>query len=124
MIGRKIDGFRQRPAPGGLSIYLPLARGEEGQERELSPQYGNLAFSDTAWPDLVCRLYEREPPKAFSETRARRTQARGATGSEATGGSEQPDGPTRTELIEAFLAVVNAFTPEATIVALPPMRTS
>ena len=34
------------------------------------------------------------------------------------GGSEQPDGPTRTELIEAFLAVVNAFTPEATIVAL------
>ena len=78
VIGRKTDGFRARPAPGGLSIYLPLAAGEDGGPRELSPQYGNLEFSDTAWPELVCRLRERELPAAFAEFRRERARTAGA----------------------------------------------
>jgi len=76
-----VAGFCDRPKPGGLSIYLPVLDDIGREIDEISPQYGNLDVSDTAWPELVCKLYDKDGlPQAFTRLRDERRAA-------GTGGS-------------------------------------
>jgi hypothetical protein len=71
-------GPRYEGRAGGLSIYLPRLDDPWHPVRELSPQYGHLAFSDTAWPQLICALYGREDlPRGFLAVREQRRAGSG-----------------------------------------------
>ncbi len=79
VVHNHIEGFENGSQPGGLSIYLPALDDPWRQIKEISPQYGNLDVSDTAWPELICRLYEKDGlPQAF--TRLRDERRAGETG--------------------------------------------
>ncbi len=52
VLGLKIDGFRLRK-PGGLSIYLPELNAPFRRNRSISPEYANLDFASTGWPDVI-----------------------------------------------------------------------
>jgi hypothetical protein len=59
----------------GVSIYAPQLDDpcRDRASQEISPQYGNLTFSDTAWPELVCKLHGLdELPAGFVAVRERR----------------------------------------------------
>jgi hypothetical protein len=76
-----IEGFDYGSQPGGLSIYLPALDDPWREIKEISPQYGNLDLSDTAWPELICKLYEKDGlPQAFTQLRDERRA--GETGGE------------------------------------------
>jgi hypothetical protein len=74
VVHNHIEGFDNGSQPGGLSIYLPALDDPPWREiDEISPQYGNLDLSDTAWPELICKLYEKDGlPLAFTQFRDER----------------------------------------------------
>jgi hypothetical protein len=74
-----VEGFYGRVQPGGLSIYLPTLDEPYREIRELSPQYGNLEFADTAWPEFVGKMFGKEVPEAFLDFRKRRRSRQDAT---------------------------------------------